>query len=167
MNSPFIFLKNNLKSKSSLINLLRKHIPLNDERLKLIKEKNQINKNLIRKTEIKIASNGLIDEIKIKVNELFEEINFKIDHPLEKKLKIEYLKEKLIEVSTIGNDLRKIAINLNPKITLEDYKDLHKSLSSDNQEITASNTDTIITYDDFENDILVLYCLHLPFRYNF
>ena len=62
MNSPFIFLKNNLKSKSSLINLLRKHIPLNDERLKLIKEKNQINKNLIRKTEIKIASNGLIDE---------------------------------------------------------------------------------------------------------
>ena len=149
MNSPFIFLKNNLKSKSSLINLLRKHIPLNDERLKLIKEKNQINKNLIRKTEIKIASNGLIDEIKIKVNELFEEINFKIDHPLEKKLKIEYLKEKLIEVSTIGNDLRKIAINLNPKITLEDYKDLHKSLSSDNQEITASNTDTIITYDDF------------------
>ena len=107
MNSPFIFLKNNLKSKSTIINLLRKHIPLNDERLKLIKEKNQINKDLIRKTEIKIASNGLIDEIQIKANELFEEINFKIDQPLEKRLKIEHLKEKLIEVSTIVKNLKK------------------------------------------------------------
>ena len=72
MNSPFIFLKNNLKSKSSLINLLRKHITLNNECLKLIKEKNQIDKNLIRKTEIKIASNGLIKSKCFKVYSIFE-----------------------------------------------------------------------------------------------